>query len=117
VKNSNGATWIGAAGADVRVSAANGAITVERAEADVEARSAYGAIRVADAARGRIELNTAMGELEVGIRDGVPAWLELHSHFGTVRNSLQAAGVPESTDEAVEVHASTSYGDIIIRRA
>ena len=39
-------------------------------------------------------LETALGELEVGIREGTAAWLDVSASFGSVRNALDAADAP-----------------------
>jgi len=62
-------------------------------------------------------LETAAGELEVGIREGTAAWLDVSSHYGRVRNSLDETDSPEQSEATVEIRARTSYGDINIRRA
>jgi DUF4097 and DUF4098 domain-containing protein YvlB len=115
VKNSNGDTWVGVAGGELRVRAANGRITVDVAHAGVVAKSANGDVRLGDVARGTVVLETHLGDLEVGIRDGSAAWLDVSSTAGKVHNSLAAADGPES-DETVEVRARTSAGDVVVRR-
>ncbi|MEV1047954.1 DUF4097 family beta strand repeat-containing protein [Streptomyces sp. NPDC049916] len=135
VKNGNGATGIGEVGGELKVSAANGDISVAVARAGIDAKAANGRIeigvahagvaavssngriRVGDVARGRIDLRTSVGDLEVGIRKGSAAWLDLEPKFGTVRNGLGPAGGPEASDETVEVYARTGAGDIVVRRA
>jgi DUF4097 and DUF4098 domain-containing protein YvlB len=117
VKNSNGDTTIGAVTGDARVRAANGDISVERASASVEAKTANGSIRLGEVARGSVVLETAMGDLEVGIAAGTAAWLEVNTGFGHVRNLLDEAAQPTESDETVEVRGRTSYGDITIRRS
>lgn len=117
VKNSNGATTIGSAGGPVRVRAANGDITVEHAEDGVEAKTANGSVRVLDAARGALTLETAMGEIEVGIRAGSAAWLDVKTRFGRVDNDMAATAAPEAATDKVEVRAHTSFGDITIHRS
>ncbi len=117
VKNSNGDTWIGVAGGDLRVNAANGSIAVDAAHAGVVAKSSNGDVRVGDVARGSVVLETKLGDLEVGIHDGSAAWLDLHATAGRVRNALEEAGAPESSDETVEVRARTTVGEIVVRRS
>ncbi|HEX2771575.1 MAG TPA: DUF4097 family beta strand repeat-containing protein, partial [Micromonosporaceae bacterium] len=116
VKNSNGATWIGEVTGDLRLKAANGAVAVDRAHAGVTARTANGSVRVGEVIRGAVTLETAAGSVEVGIRTGTAAWLDLNTTFGRVRNELAAAAGPADADETVEVRARTSIGDIIVRR-
>ncbi|MFI5099957.1 MAG: DUF4097 family beta strand repeat-containing protein [Actinomycetes bacterium] len=117
VKNSNGDTWLGEVRGDLRVKAANGDISVDRARADVSAATANGTIRVGCVERGTVELKTAAGPIEVGIRTGTAARLELRTSFGDVRNHLDATDRPEPAETTVDVHAQTGYGDIVVRRA
>lgn len=117
IKNSNGETWVGVAHQDLRVKAANGSITVDHARADVNATSANGSVRVGEVERGSVNLQTSMGDLEVGIGAGVAAWIDAHSTAGTVRNALEASGAPDPSADTVEVTARTTVGEISIRRA
>jgi DUF4097 and DUF4098 domain-containing protein YvlB len=117
VKNSNGDTTIDAVTGDVQVRAANGDIRVERAGAGVDAKTSNGSIRLGEVARGSVMLETAMGDLEIGIAEGTAARLAVNTGFGHMHNLLENAARPEATDETVEVRGRTSYGDITIRRS
>ena len=116
IKNSNGDTWIGVAAGDLRVNAANGSITVDLAHAGVSAKSANGDVRLGEVVRGSVVLETQIGELEVGIRAGTAAWLDVSATAGRVHNALDAADAPEPSTETVEVRARTTVGDVVIRR-
>lgn len=117
VKNSNGATTIGSAAGAVRVRAANGDIAVERAADSVDAKTANGSVRVLAAARGVLTLETAMGGIEIGIREGTAAWLDVKTNFGRLLNDLDGADSPGTETDKVEVRAHTSFGDITVRRS
>jgi hypothetical protein len=117
IKNLNGVTSLGEVNGDLRCNAANGDITVERALGAVAAKTANGAVRIGEVVRGSIELGTSYGELEVGVREGTAALLDVRSQFGSVRNSLTASEGPQPSDQTVEVRARTSFGDIVIRRS
>ncbi|MGW6457380.1 DUF4097 family beta strand repeat-containing protein [Streptomyces sp. NPDC055078] len=117
LKNSHGATTVGSAIGDLRVRGANGDITIEHAESSVAATTAHGALRVLDVASGSVQLETAHGTIEVGIRAGTAAWLDVSSERGQVRNTLADSGTPEKTEDTVEVRARTRYGSIDVRRA
>ncbi|MFC4852104.1 DUF4097 family beta strand repeat-containing protein [Actinophytocola glycyrrhizae] len=117
VKNSNGTTTIGSAGGAVRVRSANGDIVVEQAADSVEARTANGSVRVLGAVRGAVTLETAMGDIEIGIRDGSAAWLDVKTRFGRVNNEMDASTTPGAATDTVEVRASTSFGDITVHRS
>ncbi|MGW5561249.1 DUF4097 family beta strand repeat-containing protein [Micromonospora sp. NPDC003944] len=117
IKNSSGDCWIGSGGGDVRINTAYGDVTVDTALASVTARTAYGNLRLGEVVRGAVELQTSYGAIEVGIRRGTAAWLDVSSKHGRVHNALESTDSPTPTDETVEVRANTSFGDIMIRRA
>ena len=117
VKNGNGETDIGEVRGDVRVKAANGDISVARALAGVSAKTANGNVRIGEVVRGSVVLETAAGDLEVGIRSGTAAWLDVSSQLGSVINSLDPSNGPAQSEVSVEVRARTPLGDIVIARA
>jgi DUF4097 and DUF4098 domain-containing protein YvlB len=118
IRNANGDTWVGLAGGDTRVKAANGSIVVDRADASLGAKTANGDVRVGEVGRGSVVAETRIGDVEVGIREGTPAWLDVNAVAGRVRNELDAAEAPPaSSNERVEVRARTSVGNVVIRRA
>ncbi|MEU3254491.1 DUF4097 family beta strand repeat-containing protein [Streptomyces sp. NPDC006997] len=117
LKNSHGSTTVGAATGDLRVSGANGDIDIARAESSVVATTAHGTLRVADIARGTAQLETSYGAIEVGVREGTAAWLDVSSEHGQVRNTLASSTPPEQAEDAVRVRARTRYGNIDVRRA
>ncbi len=116
LKNSNGETRVGEITGDLRIRSASGDILIDRAHASVDAKTAAGDIRINEVVRDTIDLNTATGQVEVGIREGSAAWLVLNASVGQVHNTLTPTAGP-GTDETVEVRAHTYTGDIVIRRA
>jgi hypothetical protein len=117
IRNSNGDTWVGEVTGDLRVNAANGKIAVDEAHAAVVAKTANGNVHLGEVVRGAVLAQTACGTVEVGIRPGVAAWLDLNAQFGNVHNSLDATDGPPSGEDPVEVRAQTSFGDISIHRS
>jgi len=117
VRSGNGDTRIGEVGGDLRVRTANGEIVIGQARTSVVAKSANGRIRIGDVVSGTVVLETAAGEIEVGIHEGTAAFLDVKTHHGNVRSSLQASTPSEPSSSTVEVRARTSYGDIVIIRA
>jgi DUF4097 and DUF4098 domain-containing protein YvlB len=117
VKNTNGDTTIDAITGDVRVRTANGDIVVDRAGAGVDAKTSNGSIRLGEVARGPVVLETAMGDLEIGIAEGAAARLEVNTEFGHVHNLLENATRPGESNQTVEVRGHSSYGDITVRRS
>jgi hypothetical protein len=117
VKNSNGDTWIGEVTGDLQVHSANGDIVVESSQSTLQAQTAHGDIRVRDVGRGVVVAQTAAGSIDIGVRYGVPAWLDLSTRYGDVRNDLGATDRPVPGEPAVDVRARTSYGDVTVRRS
>ncbi|MBB5934434.1 DUF4097 family beta strand repeat-containing protein [Streptomyces zagrosensis] len=117
LKNSHGTTSVSDATGDLRVSGANGDIIIERARASVAATTAHGTLRVGEVARGTVRLETSYGAIDVGVREGTAAWLDVSSGFGSVHNSLAASDGPQKSEDTVEVRARTRYGNIDVRRA
>ena len=116
IKNSYGSTDIGFAAGEVRISAASGNITIGEAEANMVLKTAYGDVRVIDVGRGSIQMETAYGQADVGIREGTAAWLDAHTSYGRVVNMLGPHdGGPSG--QTAEIRARTAYGDVTIRRA
>jgi hypothetical protein len=116
IKNLNGSTQVGRVEGDLTCRSANGDITVGTALAAVTATTSNGSIRVDEIVRGDLTLKTANGHIEFGIRPGTAARLDVHTKFGRVRNSLDAADGPGESDEVATVTTRTSHGDIVIRR-
>lgn len=117
LKNSHGTTTVGAASGELRVSGSNGDIDITRADDSVTATTAHGTLRVAEVARGSVQLETSYGAIEVGVREGTAAWLDVNSGSGQVRNTLTASETPAETEDTVSIRARTRFGNIDIRRA
>ena len=117
VRNSNGDTRIGDITGDLRVTSSNGNIVVGRARATVIAKTANGNVRLDEVTRGAILVETARGRVEIGVVEGVAAWLDLKTQFGRVTNRLDDAAPPGAGEDTVEVRARTSLGDITVSRS
>jgi len=117
VKNGNGDTWIGEVVGELRVNAADGRISVDQAHAAVTAKTANGDVRLSEIASGAVRAQTACGKVDIGVLDGVAAWLDLYTQFGHVQNDLNATERSEPGEATVEVRARSSFGDIAVRRS
>jgi len=117
VTTAYGNVRLGEAAGPSRLGTGYGDVTVDRALASLTGSTKYGQVRVGEAVRGSLVLETAYGEVEAGVREGTAAWLDVHSGSGRIRNTLTETEGPEGAGETVEIHARTSYGDILIRRA
>ena len=117
VKNGNGDIWIGEVVGELQASAANGRISVVQAHGAVTAKTANGDVRLSEVASGMVRAQTACGKVDIGVLDGVAAWLDLYTHYGNVLNELNPAEGSQPGEATVEVRARTSFGDITVRRS
>ncbi len=94
LKASHGSVTIGEAGGDVDANLAYGEFEIERALASVTAKTAYGSIRLGEVSTGSIRVESGYGNVRIGIKPGVAAWLDLSSKNGRVRNELDTERAP-----------------------
>ncbi|WP_380165856.1 DUF4097 domain-containing protein [Jannaschia sp. R86511] len=117
LKASHGSLTIGEAGGDVEAKLSYGDLDITRALGSVVSKTSYGTIRLGEVAAGSIEVESGFGQVAVGVRPGVAAWLDLSSKRGHVRNELDADQPPGPAEPTVAVRARTQFGDIDVRRA
>lgn len=101
----------------LRAKGTKGDIVVRRAQADVNARTSTGSIRIAEVVRGQVTLTTSVGEIEVGVREGTAARLDVRTKLGRIRNSLNGVDEPAGFANTVRIHARTNLDDIVVHRA
>ncbi|MGH3293875.1 MAG: DUF4097 family beta strand repeat-containing protein, partial [Trebonia sp.] len=82
VSNSNGKVRVGAVTGAATVKATNGAVTVDRALSDITAASANGEVQIGEVVRGTVSATAKNGSVEVGVRAGSAAYLELNTSVG-----------------------------------
>jgi DUF4097 and DUF4098 domain-containing protein YvlB len=117
VTNGNGKVQLGVVTGAANLKCSNGPLTVDRALSDITAASANGEVRIGEVVRGKVHATSKNGSVEVGVREGSAAWLELNTSVGRVYNELTSADAPDaSLVDKVEIHAETKLGDITIRR-
>ncbi len=116
VKNSNGDTHLGEVDGPAQFHNANGTIQVDSARSHVTAKTAVGDVRLGRLSQGATEAKTACGQIDVGVLDGVSAWLDLSTTFGRVNNELEDTGRPPVAAQTIEIRAHTAVGDINVRR-
>ena len=119
VSNDNGKVRVGVVTGPAIVKCSNGSVSVDRALSDITAGSSNGEVRIGEVARGKVSATSKNGAVEVGIREGSAAWLELNTSVGRVYSELDSSDAPEADEpvDSVEVHASTKLGDVTVRRA
>ena len=96
--------------ASVRLTAIDGDVEVGRLNGPAEISTARGDIRIAEAVRGTVVLRTQSGDISVGAAAGVSAALDAGTGYGRISNALKNDGTA-----ALDIHATTSHGDIVAR--
>ena len=117
LKASHGSIQVGRSGGDLEAKLSYGDLEITTALASVAAKTAYGSVRLHEVSSGSIEVESGFGGVAIGVRPGVPAWLDLSSKTGRVRNELDGAAAPHASEQAVAVRARTQAGDITVRHA
>ena len=117
LKASHGSVQVGESGGDLEAKLSYGDLEITKALASVAAKTAYGAIALREVSSGSIQVESGYGAVTIGVRPGVPAWLDLSSREGRVRNQLDGDRAPGESEQTVAVRARTQYGDITIQHA
>ncbi|WP_032405481.1 DUF4097 family beta strand repeat-containing protein [Rhodococcoides fascians] len=117
LKASHGSITVRESGTELDAKLSYGDLDVEKSLGGVSAKTAYGSITLHEVTGGAIQVESGYGQVTVGVRRGVPAWLDLSSKDGHVRNELTPESAPDETEESVSIRARTRYGDIAVRHA
>ncbi|MFI0480327.1 DUF4097 family beta strand repeat-containing protein [Actinomadura sp. 9N215] len=96
--------------ASVRLTAVDGDVEVGRLGGPAEISTTRGDIRIAEAAGGKVVLRTHSGDISVAAAAGVSAVLDARTDLGRIGNALKNDGTA-----ALDIHATTSHGDIDAR--
>jgi DUF4097 and DUF4098 domain-containing protein YvlB len=117
LKASHGSVHVGESGSELDAKLSYGDLEITTAHGSVTARTAYGAVLLHEVSAGAIQVESGYGQITVGVREGVPAWLDLSSRDGHVRNQLEADRAPTESEQSVAVRARTRSGNITVQRA
>lgn len=117
LKASHGSIQVGESGGDLDAKLSYGDLEITKALASVSAKTAYGSIQLGEVSSGSVQVESGFGQVTIGVRPGVPAWLDLSSKDGHVRNELDGDGAPDESEQTVAVRVRTQHGNISIRRA
>jgi hypothetical protein len=117
LKASHGSIMVGESGGDLEAKLSYGDLEITKALASVAAKTSYGAIQLREVSSGSIQVESGFGQVTVGVRPGIPAWLDLSSKDGRVRNQLDGDRAPDPSEPTVVIRARTQAADITIQRA
>jgi DUF4097 and DUF4098 domain-containing protein YvlB len=100
---------------DVTARTASGDVVIGTAGGSVTARSASGQVLVGGVTRGRTDVNTVSGDVEVKVVQGIGVYLDLASLTGRISSDLEPAD--EGGQENLQLHCRTVSGAIRVVRA
>ena len=90
-----------------------GEITIGRLTGPAEISTRKGAIEITEAVRGPLTLHTDAGPITVGTAHTTSATLDATTTYGRIHNTLTNTAGPNP--DLLEIHATTSHGDITAR--
>jgi DUF4097 and DUF4098 domain-containing protein YvlB len=117
VSTASGDATFGELVGDITFRAASGSLSISRLRGTVNAQTASGDAAIAAAVSGEVSVQSGSGDTRVGVEEGTAAKLDLRTHSGAVRNSLQPSDGPVDGDETLHLRVKTGSGDIVVRRA
>jgi hypothetical protein len=119
VHSASGDVWAAFVRGDVEVHSASGALDLGRTEAGVEVRSASGNVGLADVGGGPIRLQSASGNVRVGVRAGRRVAVDVRTVSGHAQSDipLDGSGGDDGDAPLVEIKVNGVSGDVRIERA
>jgi DUF4097 and DUF4098 domain-containing protein YvlB len=119
VSTASGDVRLGSVAGTSSVKSASGDVTLGQAGSDVSVSTASGDVELRAVARGRVELRSASGDVEIGIAKGSNVWVDARSMSGDTSSELELGDSEPPGDEGplVEVRAVSMSGDVKILRA
>ncbi|WP_148256807.1 DUF4097 family beta strand repeat-containing protein [Kribbella flavida] len=113
----SGDVRIGDAAGPATVKVGSGDITIERIRDHSVATSGSGDVRVDLADGPSVRAETARGDVQIGVPDGVPTYLDLKTVTGQIQCDLEPGEQPAEGERSLVLRARTVSGDITVLRA
>lgn len=118
VNTASGDVAIERVGGDTRVRSASGDVHVRDAGAGVSVNTASGDIQIDAVTEGAVTLQSASGDMHVGIRRGSRLWVDAKSMSGETSSELDVGDEPiDDEGPLVELRATSMSGDVRVARA
>ena len=118
VNTASGDVIVDRAGSGLTVRSASGDVIVHRAASSVSVATASGDQRIDSVVEGDVRLQSASGDMHVGVRRGSKVWMDASSKSGEATSELDVGDAPpDGAGPLVELRATTMSGDISIVRA
>jgi DUF4097 and DUF4098 domain-containing protein YvlB len=102
-------------GGECHATTASGSLTIGVADDDVAASAVSGSVTVREAHRGTVDLSATSGSIQVGVRRGTVAWLDVSSLSGHTRSDLTAQDdTPAGGGSVLTVRARSVSGSVAV---
>jgi Putative adhesin len=109
---------IGRVGGRAALRSASGDVAVRDAASGLTVQTASGDVRVEAVSAGEVSLQSASGDVYVGVRKGRTLWVDAKSMSGDTTSDFEVGDVPGEEDgPLVELRVATMSGDIHVARA
>jgi len=106
---------IGGAG---KIQSASGDVDVRQARSSLKVLTASGDLSIGSVSEGQVTLQSASGDVQLGVRRGSTLWIDAKSLSGETTSDLEVDDAPpEGPGPHLEVRAKTMSGDIHVARA
>lgn len=112
----SGDVRIGDTAAPTTVKVGSGDISIQRIRDHSVATSGSGDVRVELADGPSVRAETARGDVQIGVPDGVPTYLDLRTVTGEIRCDLEPGSEPAEGERSLRLRAHTVSGDITVLR-
>lgn len=112
----SGDVTVQSVGGEVSAHSASGDLEIAQAGAGVRTTTASGDVRVGAARRGAIKINSASGDVSVGVVEGTGVWLDLTTMSGATRSDLAMNDSTGSNRQDLTLQVRTASGDITVHR-
>jgi DUF4097 and DUF4098 domain-containing protein YvlB len=119
VQSASGDVEVGRVGGLGSVRSASGDVLVRDAVSGLNVQSASGDIRIEAISAGEVSLQSASGDVYVGVRRGCALWVDAKSMSGETTSELEVGASPAEAGEGpvVQLRATTMSGDVHVARA
>lgn len=105
-------------GGSGKVQSASGDVEIGSADSSLKVQTASGDLEIRSVASGEVTLQTASGDISVGVKPGSKLWIDARSMSGETSSELEVGdSAPSGEGPLVEVRATAMSGDIRVRRA
>jgi len=101
-----------------KIRSASGDVAVGEAGSSLKVQTASGDQEIRTVSEGEVTLQSASGDISIGIKQGSKLWIDARSMSGETSSELEVGDAPPNGEGPfVEVRATAMSGDIRVRRA